>query len=197
MVNAILSKANVEKVMHNFLNELRNPPGMNGLFTSFNDESDWHSAHRILMPAFGALSIHGMYNQMADVLSSMIMRWSTLEGKAIDMPDQLTRLTLDTIGLCSFNYRFNSFYREDMHPFIQDMIDFLSISANKALSPATKALRIDQTYWWYKSRDRMNAFALELLQERKAGKNGADDLCRRVRIQLSLRPVGQAYNVRC
>ena len=30
----------------------------------------------------------------------------------------MTRLTLDTIALCGFGYRFNSFYRETPHPFV-------------------------------------------------------------------------------
>lgn len=34
----------------------------------------------------------------------------------------MTRLTLDTIGLCGFNYRFNSYYRETPHPFINSMV---------------------------------------------------------------------------
>ena len=31
----------------------------------------------------------------------------------------MTALTLDTIGLCGFDYRFNSFYRRDYHPFVE------------------------------------------------------------------------------
>jgi hypothetical protein len=41
----------------------------------------------------------------------------------------LQRLALDTISLCAFDYRFNNFYREDMHPFVDAMVssvDFLS-----------------------------------------------------------------------
>ena len=33
----------------------------------------------------------------------------------------MTRLTLDTIGLCGFDYRFNSFYRDGNHPFVDAM----------------------------------------------------------------------------
>lgn len=40
----------------------------------------------------------------------------------------LTRLlvTLDTIALCSMDYRFNSFYTEDMHPFVDSMNNVLT-----------------------------------------------------------------------
>ena len=37
------------------------------------------------------------------------------------MPADITRLTLDTIGLCGFDYRFNWFYRERLHPFVEAM----------------------------------------------------------------------------
>ena len=36
----------------------------------------------------------------------------------IDVADNMTRLTLDTIALCAFDYRFNSFYQNEMHPFV-------------------------------------------------------------------------------
>src|SRR6266403_1208532 len=29
---------------------------------------------------------------------------------------------LDMIGLCGFDYRFNSFYREDYHPFVESLV---------------------------------------------------------------------------
>jgi cytochrome P450/NADPH-cytochrome P450 reductase len=34
----------------------------------------------------------------------------------------MTALTLDTIGLCGFDYRFNSFYRRDYHPFVESLV---------------------------------------------------------------------------
>ena len=38
----------------------------------------------------------------------------------------MTSLTLDTIGICGFDYRFNSFYRENNHPFVRAMVNALS-----------------------------------------------------------------------
>ena len=40
----------------------------------------------------------------------------------IDVADNTTRLTLDTIALCSFTYRFNSMYSDQMHPFVGAMV---------------------------------------------------------------------------
>ena len=38
------------------------------------------------------------------------------------MVRDMTALTLDTIGLCGFDYRFNSFYRSDNHPFVESLV---------------------------------------------------------------------------
>lgn len=52
-----------------------------------------------------------------------IQKWARLNpNEAVDVPGDMTRLTLDTIGLCGFNYRFNSYYRETPHPFINSMV---------------------------------------------------------------------------
>jgi cytochrome P450/NADPH-cytochrome P450 reductase len=40
----------------------------------------------------------------------------------------MTRLTLDTIGLCAFSYRFNSFYRDEPDPFVVAMVDGLEFA---------------------------------------------------------------------
>lgn len=36
--------------------------GVRGLFSARGDDPDWGQAHRILMPAFGPLSIEGMFD---------------------------------------------------------------------------------------------------------------------------------------
>lgn len=38
-----------------------------GLFTSYDGERNWGVAHRILMPAFGPLSIRNMFDEMHDI----------------------------------------------------------------------------------------------------------------------------------
>lgn len=49
------------KVVSGALNEIRNGAG-DGLFTAHDGEKNWGIAHRILMPAFGPLSIQGMFD---------------------------------------------------------------------------------------------------------------------------------------
>ncbi|KAK4552965.1 hypothetical protein LTR86_009889 [Recurvomyces mirabilis] len=86
------------------------------------------------MPVFGPLAVQKMFPQMLDITSQMLMKWQRLpEGELIDPVDAFTRLTLDTIALCAFDYRFNSFYREDMHPFVHSALEALLESGRRAV----------------------------------------------------------------
>ncbi|CCG80735.1 Bifunctional P-450:NADPH-P450 reductase [Taphrina deformans PYCC 5710] len=178
-VNAMLSDPKTRKVNSQFLEELR-IAAEDGLFTAHFDEPNWAMAHRILIPAFGAMSVRGMYDQMIDISSSMIQRWNAHQGVVIDIPDQLTRLTLDTIALCSFDYRFNSFFKEDMHPFVQDMVDFLSLSAQRALKPISATFNLSAKWKWQGACKRMQDFADNIIVDRKENPRDVNDLCRRM-----------------
>ena len=73
--------------------------------------------------------MHGYLPQMIDVAGQLVAKWARLNpDEVIDVSDDMTRLTLDTIGLCGFDYRFNSFYRDDPHPFVQAMVRALGES---------------------------------------------------------------------
>ena len=179
-VDKMLSTGKVVKEAHSFLKELR-PAAGDGLFTAENTARHWGMAHRILMPAFGAMNVRNMYDEMVDIARSMITRWYTHQNEAIDVPDQLTRLTLDTISLCSFNYRFNSFFKEDMHPFIGDMLEFLTLSGRRTMMPVNKVLNYSMTSRWRGAQRRMQVFANEIIAERvKGGDRGERDLCHRM-----------------
>ncbi|CAG9997023.1 unnamed protein product [Clonostachys byssicola] len=98
----------------------------NGLFTARDGEEPWGIAHRVLIPNFGPLKIRGMYDEMYDVAKQLTLKWARAGPREWVKPTQdFTRLTLDTIALCSMGFRFNSFYSQEMHPFIQAMADFL------------------------------------------------------------------------
>lgn len=60
------------------------------------------------MPAFGPLSIRGMFDEMHDIASQLVIKWARFgpEDK-INVTDDFTRLTLDTIALSAespFNF---------------------------------------------------------------------------------------------
>ncbi|MDO3681984.1 bifunctional cytochrome P450/NADPH--P450 reductase [Paenibacillus ehimensis] len=101
--------------------------GGDGLFTSRTDEPNWQKAHRILLPTFSQQAMKGYHAMMVDIASQLIQKWARLNpNESIDVAEDMTRLTLDTIGLCGFNYRFNSFYRETPSPFINSMVRALN-----------------------------------------------------------------------
>ncbi|BFZ56469.1 hypothetical protein PYCC9005_003515 [Savitreella phatthalungensis] len=179
-VDKMLSTGKVVKEAHDFLRALR-PAAGEGLFTVDNDNPNWGMAHRILMPAFGAMSVRNMYDDMVDLARSMITRWHTHQNEAIDIPDQLTRLTLDTISLCAFDYRFNSFFKEDMHPFIGHMLEFLTLGGRRAMMPINKVFNISQRAKFTNAQHRLQEFANEIIAQRvKEGDKGRKDLCHRM-----------------
>lgn len=74
---------------------------------------------------------------MKDIAIQMVLRWARMGGqKAIDAPDNYTRLTLDAIALCTMNYRFNSFYQDELHPYVVAMVNLLSKSSANSNRPA-------------------------------------------------------------
>lgn len=104
-----------------------------GLFTSWTKEENWQKAHNILLPSFSQSAMKGYHSMMVDIAVQLIQKWSRLNSdESIDVPEDMTRLTLDTIGLCGFNYRFNSFYREKSHPFITSMASALDEAMNQS-----------------------------------------------------------------
>lgn len=73
---------------------------------------------------------------MHDIASQLVLKWARLGPEyRIPVADDFTRLTLDTIALCAMDYRFNSFYQDDMHPFVQAMMGVLSQGAARMSTP--------------------------------------------------------------
>lgn len=65
------------------------------------------------------------------------MKWARQgPNVAIMVTDDFTRLTLDTIALCAMGTRFNSFYHDEMHPFVEAMVGLLLGSGNRSRRPA-------------------------------------------------------------
>ena len=132
LVNEVCDESRFGKVLGVALREVRQFAG-DGLFTAETPEPNWQKAHRILMPAFGPAALKRMFEGMDDIVEQLLLKWERLGPTArIDVPDNTTRLTLDTIALCSFKYRFNSLYREEMHPFVGAMVRALVESGDRA-----------------------------------------------------------------
>ncbi len=97
--------------------------GGDGLFTADTSEPNWSKAHNILLQPFGNRAMQSYHTSMVDIAEQLVKKWERLNGdEEIDVVHDMTALTLDTIGLCGFDYRFNSFYRRDYHPFVESLV---------------------------------------------------------------------------
>ncbi|MFD5476791.1 cytochrome P450 [Streptomyces hawaiiensis] len=104
-----------------------------GLFTAYNDEPNWAKAHDILMPAFALGSMRTYHPVMLQVARRLIASWDrdARAGQPVNVPDDMTRMTLDTIGLAGFGYDFGSFERAEPHPFVESMVRCLEWSMTR------------------------------------------------------------------
>ncbi|MFD5857892.1 cytochrome P450 [Streptomyces chartreusis] len=104
-----------------------------GLFTAYNDEPNWAKAHDILMPAFALGSMRTYHPVMLKVARRLIDSWDrdARAGRPVNVPDDMTRMTLDTIGLAGFDYDFGSFERPEPHPFVESMVRCLEWSMKR------------------------------------------------------------------
>ncbi|EKM58057.1 uncharacterized protein PHACADRAFT_139651 [Phanerochaete carnosa HHB-10118-sp] len=156
---------------------VRNAVG-DGLFTAYNEEPNWSLAHRLLMPAFGTASIRGMFPDMVDIASQLVLKWDRFGPKhRIDPAEDFTRLTFDTIALCAMSYRLNSFYRESSHSFIQSMGDFLVECNLRANRPGLLTSVMMQTNAKYDSDIKtLTGLADEIIAERRRNPTDKKDL---------------------
>ncbi|MFM9853029.1 MAG: bifunctional cytochrome P450/NADPH--P450 reductase [Sphingomonadaceae bacterium] len=90
-----------------------------GLFTAYSEEENWGKAHRILLPAFSQRSMRSYYDMILEVCDALIAKWEGAVGTDVMVADDMTRLTLDSIAIAGFGYRFNSFENEALDPFLE------------------------------------------------------------------------------
>ncbi len=151
-----------------------------GLFTAYTYEQNWKTAHRVLMPSFGMPAMRAYHPMMLDIAHQLVDRWQHLNpGEEVDVADQMTRLTLDTIGLCGFDYRFNSFHRDRPHPFIKAMTLAMKIAMGRSARPAISTrLNFRENQRFRRAVDLMNKTVDDIIKERRSAGPDAhqDDL---------------------
>src|ERR671938_186425 len=170
LVDEICDEKHFDKFLGPGLRAARSVGG-DGLFTSWTQEPNWHKAHNILLPNFSMQAIKGYLPMMADIAEQLVEKWERLNPEdEIDVPADMTRLTLDTIGLCGFGYRFNSFYREEPHPFVASMTYALSqnTAALTRLPIQNKVMRRMNRHH-QDSISYMNSTVDRIIAERRAG----------------------------
>ncbi|KAI0855196.1 cytochrome P450 [Xylaria cubensis] len=157
--NELMDESRFQKSPTGGTKELRALLG-DGLFTAYGDEENWGKAHRILMPVVGPLQIKKMFPEMHDLVSQLANDESMLTS--------FHRLAFDVIGLCGFGYRFNSFYREEIHPFAQQMSAALTEAGKRASRSSLETyLRVNAAKEMQKNIDAMWKLCDDLVAERK------------------------------
>lgn len=175
LVREVCDESRFDKSIEGALHKVR-AFGGDGLFTSWTHERNWQKAHNILMPTFSQRAMKDYHDMMVDIGSQLIQKWERLNpNEVVDVPEDMTRLTLDTIGLCGFNYRFNSYYREVPHPFITSMVRALDEAMHQLhrLDVQDK-LMIRTKRQFHHDIQVMNSLVDRIIAERKAEENPVD-----------------------
>jgi cytochrome P450/NADPH-cytochrome P450 reductase len=178
LMNEVCDEERFCKIVAAALKQVRN--GIHdGLFTAYGpEERNWGIAHRVLLPQLGPLSIRNMFSEMHDVASQLVMKWARHgAGHTIQVVDDFTRLTLDTIALCAMDYRFNSYYYESMHPFVDAMSDFLKVSGDRARrDPISQMFYRAETAKYFEDIELLRKTSLEVIKTRRENPTDKKDL---------------------
>jgi cytochrome P450/NADPH-cytochrome P450 reductase len=174
VVDEICDEERFEKRVGAGLQQVRSFAG-DGLFTADTADPNWRKAHNILMPAFSQQAMRDYLPMMVDLATQLVKKWQRLNpGEPVDVTADTTRLTLDTVGLCGFGYRFNSFYRETPHPFVGAMTRCLSEALRRTSQlPIQEKLDFAGRDQFDKDVAYMNELVDRLIQERRRQPEGA------------------------
>jgi cytochrome P450/NADPH-cytochrome P450 reductase len=88
----------------------------------------------------------------------LTMQWHRFGNDRVDVCTDFTKLTLDTIAFSTFSYRFNSFYREQNHPFVDAMAGSLRACGDRLR-------RIPGTGWMYVKANKKYKEDIQLLHD--------------------------------
>jgi len=152
--------------------------GARGLFSAATDDPDWGQAHRILSQPMGPLSVGAMFDDMKDIANQLMLKWARKGSEErVVLTDDFTRLTLDTIALCTMKYRFNSFYNNEMHPFVHAMLNVLHESGARTTRPALiSTLLYAGNAKYLEDEATLQKTAQQIIENRRANPTGEKDL---------------------
>src|SRR6201990_880582 len=147
-----------------------------GLSTADTSEPNWSKAHNILLQPFGNRAMTSYHPSMVDIAEQLVKKWDRLNADdEIDVVHDMTALPLGPIGLRGFDYRFNSFYRRDYHPFVASLV--------RSLETIMMIRGLPMENLWMQKRRRemaadvafMNKMVDEIVAERRKNTAATDD----------------------
>ena len=174
LIDELSDEKRFDKAVRGSLRRVR-AVGGDGLFTADTNEPNWSKAHNILLQPFGNRAMTSYHPSMVDIAEQLVKKWERLNGdEEIDVVHDMTALTLDTIGLCGFDYRFNSFYRRDYHPFVESLVRSLETIM------MTRGIPLEGLWLQKRRRDLaqdvafMNKMVDEIIAERRGNAEAAE-----------------------
>ncbi|MEU6841477.1 cytochrome P450 [Streptomyces sp. NPDC046716] len=159
------------------------PVAGDGLFTAYNHEPNWQLAHDILAPGFSREAMEGYHPLMLDVAGQLTDAWDASEaaGRSVDVPGDMTKLTLETIARTGFGHDFGSFERERLHPFVTAMVGALSFAQRRnVVPPVLAALQRGAEKRNAADRAYLNRTVDDVVTARRASGGGPGDLLDRM-----------------
>ncbi len=119
------------------------PVAGDGLFTAYNHEPNWQLAHDVLAPGFSREAMEGYHPMMLAVADRLMDHWdrALTAGRPVDVPGDMTKLTLETIARTGFGHDFGSFERARPHPFVTAMVGTLTYAQRLNTVPSPLLLR--------------------------------------------------------
>ncbi|MER7929223.1 cytochrome P450 [Streptomyces sp. NPDC096057] len=160
------------------------PVAGDGLFTAYNHEPNWQLAHDVLAPGFSREAMAGYHPMMLSVAERLTDHWDRelAAGRLVDVPGDMTRLTLETISRTGFGHDFGSFERDRPHPFVTSMVGTLSYAQRLNSVPSPLAPLLLRTATRRNEADIafLNRTVDEMVRIRRDGGGGDGDLLDRM-----------------
>ena len=176
IVDELCDESRFDKAVRGALRKVRGIAG-DGLFTGETQEPNWQKAHNILLPTFGRQAMNNYMPMMQDVAGQLVTKWERLNADdEIDVVHDMTAVALDTIGICGFDYRFNSFYRRDYHPFIDALNRSLETAMVQRGLPFESAILRSRLNKLEEDTEYMNKLVDDIIKERRESGAVANDL---------------------
>jgi cytochrome P450/NADPH-cytochrome P450 reductase len=141
-----------------------------GLFTAPTAKRSWGQARRTLQPTFAPVRIRSMFPEMLDITSQLVLKWARHGPRTpIDLSADFTRLTLDTLALTAMDTRFNSFYHDELHPFVRHFGAMFAELQRRSNLPAWSSwLRWTANREFDENNAFIRAFCADVLAHRRA-----------------------------
>ncbi|UXY31412.1 cytochrome P450 [Streptomyces sp. HUAS TT20] len=160
------------------------PVAGDGLFTAYNHEPNWQLAHDVLAPAFSREAMEGYHSMMLAVAGRLTDHWDRelASGRAVDVPGDMTKLTLETIARTGFGHDFGSFERDRPHPFVTAMVGTLTYAQRLNTVPAPLVRSLLRRAGRRNAADiaHLNRTVDDLVRERRRSGSGDGDLLDRM-----------------